>query len=174
MRQPPGFEDPKYPHHLCRLDKSLYGLKQAPRAWHHRLGSVLSTHGFVASMADTSLFILCRSDVTINLLVYVDDIIVISSSSTAVDRLVAGLHQHFAIKDLGTLHYFLGVEVSPYKQGLSLTQRKYATDLLARAGMLKCRPTSTPMAANDRLCATDGDPLSDDDATAYRSLVRGL
>ena len=121
MRQPPGFEDPKYPHHLCRLDKSLYGLKQAPRAWHHRLGSVLSMHGFVASTADTSLFILRHPKVTIYLLVYVDDIIVISSSSGAVDRLVAGLRQQFAIKDLGTLHYFLGIEVSPYQQGLSLT-----------------------------------------------------
>src|SRR5438105_1404964 len=51
MRQPPRFEDPQHPHHLCRLVKSLYDLKQAPRAWHHLLGSVLSTHGFVASTA---------------------------------------------------------------------------------------------------------------------------
>src|SRR5438105_15176535 len=40
--------------------------------------------------------------------------------------------------------------------------------------MLKCRPAPTPMAANDHLCAADGDPLSDDDATAYRSMVGGL
>jgi hypothetical protein len=30
MRQPPGFEDPSFPHHICKLDKALYGLKQAP------------------------------------------------------------------------------------------------------------------------------------------------
>lgn len=37
MRQPPGFEHPHAPHHICRLDKALYGLKQAPRAWFSRL-----------------------------------------------------------------------------------------------------------------------------------------
>lgn len=107
-------------------------------------------------------------------MVYVDDIIVLSSSSSAVDRLVSGLRQQFAIKDLGVLHYFLGVEVASLKQGLSLTQRKYALDLLARAGMLKCKSATTPMSSTDRLCATDGDSLSDDDATLYRSLVGGL
>jgi histone deacetylase 1/2 len=54
VRHPLGFEDSRYPNHLCRLDKSLYGLKQAPHAWHHRLGAVLSDHGFTASTADTS------------------------------------------------------------------------------------------------------------------------
>jgi histone deacetylase 1/2 len=81
MRQPPGFEDSTRPHYLCRLDKALYGLKQAPRAWHARLAYVLHQHGFVASTADTSLFILQRPDVHIYLLVYVDDIVVLSSSS---------------------------------------------------------------------------------------------
>jgi histone deacetylase 1/2 len=57
MRQPPGFVDPSCPQHLYRLEKALYGLKQAPCAWHARLGSVLRTHGFVPSTADTSLFL---------------------------------------------------------------------------------------------------------------------
>jgi histone deacetylase 1/2 len=88
MRQPPGFEDSSCPSYICRLDKALYGLKQAPRAWHARLSAVLSGLGFVASTADTSLFILQRPEITIFLLVYVDDIIVVSSSSTASDRLL--------------------------------------------------------------------------------------
>jgi histone deacetylase 1/2 len=54
VRHPLGFEDSRYPNHLCRLDKALYGLKQAPHAWHHHLGAVLSDHGFTASTADTS------------------------------------------------------------------------------------------------------------------------
>lgn len=106
MRQPPGFVDLTRPHHLCRLVKALYGLKQAPRAWHARLGSVLRALGFTPSTTDTSLFLLQRPEVTMYLLVYVDDIILISSSAAAADRPVIALRDDFAIKDLGTLHFF--------------------------------------------------------------------
>jgi hypothetical protein len=148
MRQPPGFVDPSCPQHLCLLEKALYGLKQAPRAWHARLGSVLRTHGFVPSIADTSLFLLQRPQLTMYLLVYVDDIIFISSSEFATARLVTALG--FAVKDLGKLHYFLGLEVTHCDAGLTLTQQKYSMDLLCRSGMLKCKTATTPMSATDR------------------------
>ena len=106
MCQPPGFVDPTRPEHLCQLVKALYGLKQAPRAWHARLASALRAHGFVPSTAHTSLFLLQRPQVTMYLLVYVDDIILVSSSVTAADRLVSSLGDDFAVKDLGKLHYF--------------------------------------------------------------------
>ena len=107
MCQPPGFVDPTRPHHLCRLVKALYGLKQAPRAWHARLGSVLRALGFTPSTADTSLFLLQRPEVTMYLLVYVNYIILISSSDAAADRLVTALSSDFAVKDLGALHFSL-------------------------------------------------------------------
>jgi hypothetical protein len=75
---------------------------------------------------------------------------------------------------MGTLHYFLGVQVDSLKHGLSLGQRKYALDILARAGMVKCKSSPTPMASTYRLCATDGDFLDTEDATLYRRLVGGL
>ena len=108
------------------------------------------------------------------LLVYVDDIIVVSSSNSAIDRLVAGLRSEFAVKDLGSLSFFLGLEVSAISQGLALTQKKYALDLLRRAGMLQSKSASTPMTVTDRLTASDGDPLSSDEATTYRSIVGGF
>jgi histone deacetylase 1/2 len=110
MRQPPGFEDPLRPSHLCHLKKAIYGLKQAPRAWHARLSSVLGSLGFRASTADTSLFILSKADLTMFLLVYVDDIIVVSSSPSATTRLVAQMRDAFAVKDLGKLHFSLGLK----------------------------------------------------------------
>jgi histone deacetylase 1/2 len=174
MRQPPGFIDPAQPHHLCRLVKALYGLKQAPRAWHARLGAALRAHGFVSSTADTSLFILQRPQVTMYILVYVDDIILVSSSVVAADRLVLSLGADFAVKDLGRLHYFLGLEVAHSDSGLTLTQQKYSHDLLRRAGMLQCKSTPTPMSATDKLSAFDGELLSSDEATEYRSVVGGL
>jgi histone deacetylase 1/2 len=174
MRQPPGFEDSTKPDYLCRLDKALYGLKQAPRAWHARLSTVLGGLGFIASTADTSLFILRRPDIVLYLLVYVDDIIVVSSSTAAIDRLVHQLRGSFALKDLGKLHYFLGVEVKCSDNSILLSQRKYATELLQRAGMSKCSPISTPMSSSDKLSSTDGTPLSPEESTRYRSVVGGL
>jgi histone deacetylase 1/2 len=80
MRQPPGFEDANKSHHVCKLDKALYGLKQAPRVWYARLSTKLCDLGFKASKSDTSLFIYSKHGVTIFMLIYVDDIIVTSSS----------------------------------------------------------------------------------------------
>jgi hypothetical protein len=86
-------------------------LKQAPRAWYSRLSAKLIGLGFIPSKSDTSLFIYVRKGVTIYMLIYVDDIIVTSSSQDAVDVLLAALKEDFALKDLGNLHYFLGIEV---------------------------------------------------------------
>ena len=143
MKQPPGFEDPRFPHHICKLDKSLYGLKQAPRAWYSRLSSKLQDLGFIPSKADTSLFLYNKSGITIFILVYVDDIIVASSSDEATSVLLQTLSTHFALKDLGDLHFFLSIKVRKKQGGSILTQAKYASELLAKLGMNKCKTFST-------------------------------
>lgn len=73
--------------------------------------SKLEALGFLASKADTSLFYYCKGDVKIFILVYVDDIIVASSSPAATQALLADLQKEFALKDLGDIQYFLGIEV---------------------------------------------------------------
>jgi histone deacetylase 1/2 len=103
MRQPPGYEDKTRPHFVCKLDKALYGLKQAPRAWYARLSSKLVDLGFKASKADTSLFYYNKGKTIIYVLIYVDDIIVASSSQEATDALLSDLKKDFALKDLGDL-----------------------------------------------------------------------
>jgi histone deacetylase 1/2 len=67
------------------------------------------------------------------LLIYDDDIIVTSSSDSAISALLHHLSSDFALKDLGDLHYFLGIEVCKQSNKLLLSQEKYATDLLARS-----------------------------------------
>jgi histone deacetylase 1/2 len=91
MLQPPGYADKTHPSYVCKLDKALYGLKQAPRAWYARLCQRLESLGFQASKADTSLFYYDKNDYTMFVLVYVDDIIVASSSSQATDALLKDL-----------------------------------------------------------------------------------
>jgi hypothetical protein len=96
-------------------------------------------------------------------LLYVDDIILISSSDTASDRLIVSLGSDFAVKDLGKLHYFLSLEVTHSDRSLVLTQKKYTLDLQRRAGMLDCHTTTTPMSSTDRLSTFEGVLLSFDD-----------
>ncbi|KAK1619343.1 hypothetical protein QYE76_024860 [Lolium multiflorum] len=174
MRQPPGFENPESPGFVCKLDKALYGLKQAPRAWYSRLSSKLYDLGFTPSKSDTSLFLYQKSGITIFMLIYVDDIIVASSSNDAITALVSDLNENFAIKDLGDLHFFLGIEVKKTHRGLLLTQEKYANDLLERLGMRICKPAPTPLSATDSLSLVDGELLGPEDSTKYRSIVGGL
>ena len=174
MKQPPGYEDKTKPHHLCKLDRSLYGLKQAPRAWYSRLCGKLQSLGFVPSKADTSLFFYRKGNHVIFMLVYVDDIIVASSSQEAVDALLRDLEKDFAIKDLGNLHYFLGIQVQRKKGELLLTQERYASDILKRVNMQLCKPIKTPHNTTKKLSVTSGTRLGVEDSTRYRSIVGAL
>jgi hypothetical protein len=58
VRQPPGFESPKYPDRVYKLSKALCGLKQAPRAWYARLKTFLLEHEYVIGSVDKTLFTL--------------------------------------------------------------------------------------------------------------------
>jgi histone deacetylase 1/2 len=80
MKQPPGYVDKSRPTFVCKLDKALYSLKQAPHAWYAWLCGKLQALGFRPSKADTSLFYYNKGKHTMFVLVYVDDIIVASSS----------------------------------------------------------------------------------------------
>jgi hypothetical protein len=64
------------------------------------------------------------------MLVYVDDIIIVSSSSKAIQHLLQQLSTSFHVKDLGPMNYFLSIEVASNFGGMVLTQRKYAQDIL--------------------------------------------
>jgi hypothetical protein len=174
MRQSPGYENKMKPGYVCKLDKAIYGLKQAPRAWYSRLSGKLMKLGFQVSKADTSLFFYDKGGVTVFLLIYVDDIIVTSSSQEAVDAMLKDLRSNFALKDLGRLHYFLGIEVQHISNGIHLSQGKYASDVLHRVGMINCKPCTTPLCTSGKLRIGSGELLSSEDATRYRSVVGAL
>jgi hypothetical protein len=108
------------------------------------------------------------------ILIYVDDIITMSSSSSATDRLLTQLEADFAVKDLGYLGYFLGIEVHHTSSGLVLTQRKYIQDLLQRTNMSSCNDVPTPMLHTEKLFLKSGDLLSSEDTTRYHNIVGAL
>jgi hypothetical protein len=172
MLQPPGFIHPSFPDHVCHLKKSLYGLKQAPRAWFSRLSNRLLELGFTGSRSDTSLFIFGEGSTKIFILIYVDDIIVTSPCSDLIDSLISKLQRDFPLKDLGSLHYFLGVEVFHDSRGIFLSQRKYILDLLQKSNMLSAKPVTSPMSSSHTLSRFDGEAF--DDPSLYRSIVGSL
>lgn len=108
------------------------------------------------------------------MLIYVDDIIVTSSSEEVVAALLKDLKKDFALKDLGDLHYFLGIEVKRNKEGLVLSQEKYAQDILSCVGMTKCKASTTPLSSTEKLSRTEGEVLGSEDSTRYRSIVGAL
>jgi hypothetical protein len=109
MSQPLGFEDSNHPHLVYRLHKSLYGLKQAPRAWNDWFTQFLSSIRFETTYSDSSLFVKHVGLAIMILLLYVDDIIITRSASGAIQQVISALTTEFDIKDLGFLHYFLGI-----------------------------------------------------------------
>uniref|UniRef100_A0A2N9GH47 Integrase catalytic domain-containing protein n=1 Tax=Fagus sylvatica TaxID=28930 RepID=A0A2N9GH47_FAGSY len=172
MVQPQGYTDPSHPSHVCKLLKSIYGLKQAPRAWFESFTSQLLHLGFLASNADSSLFVYKNKSVIAYLLLYVDDIVLTSNTPSYLDHLIHQLSSVFYLKDLGPLHYFLGLQVTRSSSGLFLNQAKYAHDLLKKHNMLTSKPAKSPSCPNTRLSLHEGDLLPD--PHAYRSLVGAL
>ncbi|KAJ1698573.1 hypothetical protein LUZ63_007085 [Rhynchospora breviuscula] len=169
MQQPPGFSDPMHPTFVCKLNKALYGLKQAPSAWFHKLKAFLIFNEFKQSQADTSLFIYTKGNITVYILIYVDDIIVTGNSSSAINALMKNLHSQFSIKDLGTVHYFLGIEVTTTASGLHLSQNRYLTIILEKASMVGAKPCQTPLQTGVQMSKLDGTPLSD--PLMFRTIV---
>ena len=130
---------------VCKLVKSLYGLKQASRQWNAKLATTISALGFKQSQANHSLFVHSTGSNFTTLLIYVDDMIITGNDSACVANLKQVLDQKFSIKDLGSLKYFLGLEIARGAKRISINQRKYALDVLKEASMLCCKPAKTPM-----------------------------
>jgi histone deacetylase 1/2 len=99
---------------------------------------------------------------------------VTGSSQEAVTALLCDLKKDFALKDLGELNYFLGIDVRKEKESNILAQEKYAREIFARVGMLKCKSSVTPLSASEKLSEYEGDVLNPSDSTKYRSMVGGL
>ncbi|KAF5482161.1 hypothetical protein F2P56_002751 [Juglans regia] len=173
MKLPLGFSKPG-DSSACKLLKSLYGLKQASHQWFSNFPSTLVVYGFTQSKSDYSLFTKCSGDSFVTLLVYVDDIAIASNNSQTVTILKAFLHLHFKLKDLGVLRYFMGLEVARSIKGISLSQRKYALEIVSDSGLLAAKLANYPIDQNFRLSKKkSGGPLLDDPAS-YKRLIGRL
>ncbi|GMP70396.1 hypothetical protein CsSME_00029266 [Camellia sinensis var. sinensis] len=155
MRPPPGL------HHSSG--------QQSPRAWYDRFQTAVTELGFHPSASDSALFLRHTSAGFVALLLYVDDMIITGSDSSAISEVKQHLFRTFEMKDLGPLRYFLGIEVASSPKGYFLSQAKYANEVIHRARLTDTKLSDTPIELNVKLNTTDGVPL--DDPTLYRELV---
>jgi hypothetical protein len=106
------------------------------------------------------------------MLVYVDDILITGTHPSVISSIITQLQVEFPLKDLGSLHYFLGIQVTRDSVGLHICQNKYITDLLHKTHMDGSKPSKSPCSLGTKLSKHDGEPLAD--PTTYRQVVGAL
>lgn len=122
----------------------MHGLKQVSHDWFDCLSQFLLQLNFYCSKVDSSLFIYRTHDITIVLLIYVADVLITRNNNQFIISLLEKFNHEFAIKDLDSLHYFLGVEFKYFDEKVFLSQHKCKHDLLSRTKILDSNPTTTP------------------------------
>ena len=155
------------------MKNSLYGLKQAPRAWYGQISGFLVSMGFTKSDADPNLCYKVVNDEPLILVLYVDDLFL-----TRNEKLIIWcnkkLASEFEMKDLGLMHYFLGLEVWQRQKENFLGQGKYTIDILKRFGMLNCKSIATPMDAKLKKLRDSASYSNLIDPTMYLQLIGSL
>jgi hypothetical protein len=136
VRQPPGFENPKYPDRVYKLSMALYGLKQAPRTWYDMLKTFLLEHGYVMGSVDKTLFTLKHGNDFLLVQIYVDDIIFSGSFYAIVSSFQEMMENELHMSMMGELIFFLGIQIKQTKQGTFIHQAKYTKDLIKKFNMI--------------------------------------
>lgn len=156
MEQLLGFINAKFPNHVYLLKWSLNGLKQAPRAKLDKLSTSFLTLGFLCSWADFSLCIYHRKSILILILIYVDDVIVTSSSPTLCKQL--SIKCTIILYQRVPLYYFLSIEAQFFRGDfISFPSPLFAYLILQRENMHGSSNLSTSLATYQSLSQNDDD-----------------
>lgn len=131
---------------VCKLNKSIYGLKQSARCWFERFDGVLKEYGFINSQVDNCIYLLEGNSMNENiyLVLYVDDLIIVTGNQSKLDDLKHHLMKIFHMTDLKDITLFLGIKVTRTNNKITLDQSAYIRTILARFGMEDCNPVKTP------------------------------
>lgn len=158
MEVPEGFRSASTTNKVCKLNKSLYGLRQSPRTWFEKINGFLADQGLLHTEADYSLFHVTTNRGVIILILYVDDLLVIGSDTNGIKILKQKLMNRFEMTDLGGVNLYLGVEFIRSSQGIFLSQKNYALQILEEFDMTSCTPASVPMHEGVHLGAEEQSP----------------
>ncbi|GJR28335.1 retrovirus-related pol polyprotein from transposon TNT 1-94 [Tanacetum coccineum] len=151
VSQPDGFVDQDNPNHVYKLKKALYGLKQAPRAWYDLLSKFLLSQEFSKGTVDHTLFIRRQGKYLLLVQIYVDDIILASTTPELCDQFSKIICSQFKMSMMGKISFFLGLQISKSPRGIFINQSKYALESLRKYGMESSDPVDTPMVEKSKL-----------------------
>ena len=174
MLQPEGFVEPRLEHLVCKLNKSLYGLKQSPRCWNSVLHEYLILLGFKRSDADPCVYV-DNSDSLMYIAVYVDDLIIAASCDDKLSKVKASLSSRFKMKDMGKLHFCLGVSIDydAEKKCILMHQKQYILQMLERYGLMEAKTCATPFDTSVNLQKSEKEVDTKNQAN-YQSQVGSL
>ncbi|SGZ03791.1 BQ5605_C032g11021 [Microbotryum silenes-dioicae] len=171
MRVPTGIEG--YEGKCLRLHRSIYGLKQAGRVWNDTINATLASLGYRRLACDECIYRHEDAGGDHYIALYVDDLLFFGPDLGEIDRVLDQLDTLYGVKRLGPAEWVLGVQVVRHDDGgISLLQRQYLLDVLARFNMSDCNPCKSPMEANLQL-SPEPDTDSADNAI-YRSMIGSL
>ena len=173
MSQPEGFQI-EGENLVCKLKRSLYGLKQAPRCWNTALDNQLKGMGFTQTKSDPCLYVNSEGELFI-IAVYVDDILLAGKDKRKMDEIKQTLSSLFEVKDMGELHYFLGVKViqNHEEKSIWIGQPTYTSSIIEHFGLKEAKSVATPVNTAIKLVkATEDDELADQGL--YQSAVGSL
>ena len=150
MVQPENFEDSR--DLVCKLKKSIYGLKQASRQWYLKFHQVITSFGFEVNPVGECIYHKFCGRRFIFLILYVDDILLACNDVSMLHDTKAFLDQNFAMKDLGSASFVLGIQIFRDRSRgiLGLSQKAYIDKVLKRYGMEGSKPINTPVQKGDK------------------------
>eukprot|EP00253_Pinus_taeda_P001473 PITA_01473 len=129
--------------------------------------------GFTRSEADPNLYFKVEDDKPLILVLYVDNLFLISADPL-IHKCKRELASEFEMKDLGLMHYFLGLEVWQNPREISLSQGKYVVNILERFGMVYCKPVTTPMELDFKKLSSSATGPILQNASEYHQLIGAL
>ena len=141
------------------MNKSLYGLKQAPKQWHENFDNALLKNRFLFVEVDKCVYTKCTEKECVTIALYVDDMLIFSTSLSMEHSTKRFLASQFDMKDMGEAKVILGVKITRMGNSIILSQEHYVEKILKRFGHLDAKLVSTPYDANTHLVKNRGDPV---------------
>ncbi|BBG92824.1 ADP glucose pyrophosphorylase large subunit 1, partial [Prunus dulcis] len=173
VEQPRGYEKKGKEHLVYKLHKALYGLKQAPRAWFSRIEAHFINEGFQRCDSEQTLFTKRNREGKIIIVsIYVDDLIFTGDDEDMMSEFKSSMLREFDMSDLGSMRFFLGIEVLQRADGIFICQKRYALEILKRFGMLESNEVNSPIIPGFKI-SKDEDGITVDE-TYFKQLVGSL